>query len=46
MRGPRAPVGTETYIAGLRDAVRADIIRKCGEPDLVTGKMGSDPDSA
>jgi acyl carrier protein len=30
----------------LRDAVRAEILRHCGEPDLVTGKSGSEPDSA
>jgi len=26
--------------------VRAEILRHCGEPDLVTGKMGSEQDSA
>jgi 1-acyl-sn-glycerol-3-phosphate acyltransferase len=30
----------------LRDAVRAEILKSCGEPDLVTGKMGSDLDPA
>jgi acyl carrier protein len=29
----------------LRDAVRAEILKHCGEPDLVTGKSGSEPDS-
>jgi 1-acyl-sn-glycerol-3-phosphate acyltransferase len=44
---PIAPEGTDWAAAVKhRDAVRADILRHCGEPDLVTGKMGSEPDSA
>ncbi len=40
---PILPEGTDWAAAiRLRDAVRADILRHCGEPDLVSGKMGSE----
>ncbi len=42
---PIAPDGTDWAAAvKLRDAVRAEILRHCGEPDLITGKSGSEPD--
>ena len=44
---PIAPAGTDWAAAvKLRDAVRSEILRHCGEPDLITGKPGSEPDSA
>jgi 1-acyl-sn-glycerol-3-phosphate acyltransferase len=44
---PIPPDGTDWAAAvKLRDAVRAEILRHCGEPDLVTGKMGAEQDSA
>ena len=44
---PITPDGTDWAAAvKLRDAVRGEILKHCGEPDLVTGKMGSEPDSA
>jgi acyl carrier protein len=40
---PVAPEGTDWAAAvKLRDAVRADILRHCGEPDLVTGRAAAE----
>jgi 1-acyl-sn-glycerol-3-phosphate acyltransferase len=42
---PIRPEGTDwTAAIRLRDAVRAQILRHCGEPDLETGRMAEAPE--
>jgi 1-acyl-sn-glycerol-3-phosphate acyltransferase len=42
---PTRPEGTDWAAAiRLRDAARAEILRHCGEPDLMTGRMADTPE--
>ena len=44
---PIRPEGTDWAAAiKLRDAARAEILRHCGEPDLVTGRSGAESEAA